>query len=277
MCSPRIVQVAHESAPARALTRRAWLGAAGLGAVSAMAARSTVAQAAPVESGQVVDLTHALTPDLPIWPGNTPFTMVPVAWHDRGGFGQNALVLWEHTGTHIDAPLHRVRDGASVDRIDARDLVAPLVVIDVSARAAANADAVLTVSDIQEWERAHGRIPERAFVAMYSGWERRLGDAGSFLNLDGEGRPHAPGFAPEAAEYLVSQRGIVGAGVDTLSLDQSASRDFGAHTAILGAGRYGVEMLANLGQVPPSGARVVVGAPTHAGGTGGPCRVFALT
>jgi kynurenine formamidase len=277
MCSPRIVQVAHESAPVRSLNRRAWLGAAGLGALGAVSAtaRSAVAQATP--PGQVVDLTHALTPDLPIWPGNTPFAMMPVAWHDRGGFGQNALVLWEHTGTHIDAPLHRVRDGASVERIAAEDLVAPLVVIDISARAAANADAVLTISDIQEWERAHGGIPERAFVAMYSGWDRRLGDAGSFLNLDGEGRPHAPGFAPDAAEYLISQREIVGAGVDTLSLDQSASRDFGTHTAILGAGRYGVEMLANLDQVPPSGARVVVGAPKHAGGTGGPCRVLALT
>lgn len=276
MCSPRIVQVAHETAETPRWSRRAWLGAAGLGAVAALAPSGTAA-AAPERTGTVVDLTHVLNAELPVWPGNPAFSAIPVAWHDRGGFAQQALVLWEHTGTHVDAPLHRVRDGISVDRIAERDLVAPLVVIDISARAAADADAVLTISDITDWEAAHGAIPERAFVAMYSGWEHRLGAPGTFLNLDAGGRPHAPGFAPEAADFLVTQRDIVGAGVDTLSLDRAASTEYGAHTAILGAGRYGVEMLARLDRVPPAGATVIVGAPTHAGGTGGPCRVLALT
>ncbi|WP_330182800.1 cyclase family protein [Nocardia sp. NBC_01503] len=277
MCSPRIVQVAHqEAAVAPRMSRRAWLGAAA-GAFTAVAAGSGIAVAQEVPGGSVVDLTHTLSPGLPVWPGNPPFAMVPVAWHDNGGFGQHALAFWEHSGTHIDAPLHRDRHGASVDRIAAADLVAPLVVIDISARAAADADATLTVSDIDEWEAAHGRIPARAFIAMYSGWERRLATPGSFLNLDAEGRTHAPGFAPAAAEFLVAQRDIVGAGVDTLSLDRSASRDYGAHTAFLGAGRYGVEMLANLDRLPPTGARLIVGAPKHEGGTGGPCRVLALT
>ncbi|MCU1641220.1 MAG: cyclase family protein [Nocardia sp.] len=275
MCSPRIVRVAHE-AVAAGVSRRGLLGAAGLGAVAAIAG-PTVAQAVPNPTGSVVDLTHTLTVELPVWPGNLPFASVPVAWHESGGFEQHALAFWEHTGTHIDAPVHRVAGGVTVDRIAAEDLVAPLVVIDISARAAADADAAVTVSDIEQWEAAHGRIPDRAFVAMYSGWERRLADAGTFVNLDGEGRPHAPGFGATAAEFLVSQRSIVGAGVDTLSLDLAAGKDFGAHTAFLGAGRYGVEMLANLAQVPPTGARLIVGAPKHAGGTGGPCRVLALT
>ncbi|MFE6861666.1 cyclase family protein [Nocardia sp. NPDC057668] len=276
MCSPRIVQVAHETAQSPGWSRRAWLGAAGLGAVAALSGNATAA-AAPERTGGVVDLTHVLDAELPVWPGNPAFSKVPVAWHDRGGFAQHALVLWEHTGTHVDAPLHRVRDGISVDRIAERDLIAPLVVIDISARAAADPEAALSISDITDWEAAHGAIPARAFVAMYSGWEHRLAAPATFLNLDAAGRPHAPGFAPEAADFLVTQRDIVGAGVDTLSLDRAASTEYGAHTAILGAGRYGVEMLARLGQVPPSGATVVVGAPKHAGGTGGPCRVLALT
>lgn len=276
MCSPRIVHLANEAAAAPRVSRRAWLGAAGAGALAALAGPA-VAQAVPEPAGSVVDLTHALTSELPVWPGNPPFTTVPVASHDNGGFAQNALAFWEHSGTHIDAPLHRDRTGASVDRIAAQDLIAPLAIIDISAKAATDPDAVLTVSDIEQWEAAHGRIPDRAFVAMYSGWERKLAEPGAFLNLDTEGRPHAPGFAPAAAEFLVSRRTIVGAGVDTLSLDQAAGKDFGAHTAFLGAGRYGVEMLANLAQLPPVGARLIVGAPKHAGGTGGPCRVLALT
>lgn len=202
--------------------------------------------------------------------------MVPVAWEATGGFDQNLLAYWEHTGTHVDAPTHR-RGTESTDMLAARDLVAPLVVIDISSRAGTDADAAVTPDDIGAWESRHGRIPERAFVAMYSGWESRLEVPGAFLNLDGEGTPHAPGFAPETAEFLVHERGIVGAGVDTLSLDRAADPDVGAHSAFLNADRYGVELLANLASAPPAGATVVVGAPKHVGGTGGPCRVLALT
>ncbi|MFB7873885.1 cyclase family protein [Nocardia sp. NPDC056064] len=272
MCAPEIVRHVREAAPRP--NRRALLGLAGLAAAAAVVPAPA---AATPRTGGVVDLTHTLTPRLPVWPGNPPITMVPVAWHASGGFGQLALGYWEHTGTHLDAPAHRIPGAATTEALAAADLVAPLVVLDISARAADDADAVATVADIDRWRAAHGEIPERAFVALYSGWEHRLTDPATFLNLDGQGRPHAPGFSGEAAEYLVTQCGIVGAGVDTLSLDCGADPDYGAHTALLGAGCYGVEMLAALGSVPPSGATVVVGAPKHAGGTGGPCRVLALT
>ncbi|MBF6328124.1 cyclase family protein [Nocardia transvalensis] len=273
MCAPRIVRMAHDSAVhAARLSRRGLFGALGV-----VAAAVPVAAPASARSGSVVDLTHTLSPELPVWPGNPPFATIPVGWHAVGGFNRQALALWEHTGTHVDAPIHRDPGGISVDKLPAQDLVAPLIVLDISARAASDADTMVTVADIDAFEARHGRIPERAFVAMYSGWERRLAAPAAFLNLDAGGTPHAPGFAADAAKFLVTQRNIVGAGVDTLSLDHSSSRDFGAHTAFLGAGRYGVEMLANLAAVPATGATVVVGAPKHSGGTGGPCRVLALT
>ena len=87
---------------------------------------------------------------------------------------------------------------------------------------------------------------------------------------------HAPGFSEQAARFLVGERDICGVGVDTLSLDAGAAQKFVAHVAILGAGKYGVELMANLGRVPPSGATVIVGAPKHVGATGGPARVLAL-
>jgi kynurenine formamidase len=272
VCSPRIVHVAHDAA-SRGIGRRGLLGA--LTVVAATAAVPVRAQAAP--AGTVVDLTHTLGPDLPVWPGNPPVVITPVAWHAAGGFAQNAMAFWEHSGTHLDAPLHRVPGGASTESLAAADLVAPLVVVDISARASADPETMLTVADLADWQARYGRIPERAFVALYSGWEHRLATPGAFLGLDGTGTPHAPGFSAEAANYLVTQCNIVGAGTDTLSLDRAAGHDYGAHTAILGAGRYGVEMLANLAAVPPVGATVVIGAPKHAGGTGGPCRVLAFT
>ncbi|MEU6559686.1 cyclase family protein [Nocardia nova] len=274
MCTPRIVQFAHDSADLTPRpSRRRLLGAAGLAALAVAA----TAPAASARSGSVIDLTHPLGPNTPVWPGNPPFAMMPVAAQALGGFNQNAVAMWEHTGTHVDAPLHRAPGGMSVDTLSVTDLVAPLIVIDISAKAAFDVDAAVTVDDIDAFERIYGHIPERAFVAMYSGWERRLAVPSAFVNLDSHGTPHAPGFAADAAEYLVTQRNIVGAGVDTLSLDRAADPACGAHTAFLGAGRYGVEMLADLGSVPPTGATVVVGAPKHVGGTGGPCRVLALT
>ncbi|MGW5437755.1 cyclase family protein [Nocardia asteroides] len=270
MCAPEIVRLAHAAAPRP--SRRAVFGLAGLTALAAVAA----APGRATSGSRVVDLTYPLTPQLPVWPGNAPFTMIPVAWHASGGFGQYALGYWEHTGTHVDAPAHRILGGATTEDLPAQDLIAPLVVLDISARAATDNDAVVTVADIDRWRATYGEIPERAFVAMYSGWERRVTRPSTFLNLDERGLPHAPGFSGAAVEYLVGRFGIVGAGVDTLSLDCGADPDYGAHTALLGAGRYGVEMLANLDAVPPSGATIIVGAPKHAGGTGGPCRVLAL-
>ena len=207
---------------------------------------------------RIIDLTHTLHPGFPRWPGDEPFRMVAVETVSADGFAINELRYWEHVGTHIDAPAHKVDGGMTVDLLDVEDLVAPLVVIDISTR------PTLTVDDIAAWEQVNGRIPERAFVAMLSGSEQRLGAS------------DAPGFDKGAVQFLVDERNIVGIGVDTLSVDPSASTDYAAHTALLEAGRYGVEALANLGAVPPVGATVVVGAPKHRGGSGGPCRVLAI-
>jgi kynurenine formamidase len=111
---------------------------------------------------------------------------------------------------------------------------------------------------------------------MYAGWDARVANAERFLNRDAKGVMHAPGFSAEAARFLLEERDISGVGVDTLSLDAGAAPKFVAHLAILGAGKYGVEMMANLDRVPPSGATVIVGAPKHEGATGGPARVLAL-
>ena len=134
----------------------------------------------------------------------------------------------------------------------------------------------MTVDDLLAWEKRHGRLPRGAFVAMHSGWEARIGSADRFLNKDARGTMHAPGFSEEAARFLAQERDIVGAGVDTLSLDIAAASKFVAHLALLGAGKYGVELLANLGRVPPAGATIIVGAPKHQGASGGPARVFAV-
>ncbi len=222
----------------------------------------------------VQDMTHAYDGDFPTFFGVPGITYEqPFNW-DEHKFNLFDLTIREHTGTHIDAPFHFSADGVSVDQIEVGNLVVPLCVVDIKARAAEDADTLVTPDDLKAWISANGDIPERACVAMNSGWSAHVGDE-KYRNADGEGKLHFPGFHAEAAAMLL-ETGAGSIAVDTLSLDHGISADFATHYAWLGSGRYGIENLANLDNVPASGATLVVGAPTHKGGSGGPARIFAM-
>lgn len=271
MCAPCVMGLVEKS-----LSRRELLGVAvGMAAVAASSAQAQ-SQVAGKAFSNVADLTHVVSPSFPMFPGASPMKINEVVTVKKDGYYGNTLEIWEHTGTHMDAPAHFVDGAATADALPVNRLIAPLAVINIKARADRNPDAEVTVDDILAWERSHGRLPNGAFVAMYSGWDSRVNDAKAFVNLDGSNVQHYPGFSPAAAEFLVRQRNIVGVGVDTLSLDFGASKDFKSHVTLLGAGKYGLENLANLASVRPSGAMIIVGGPKHKGASGGPSRVMAI-
>lgn len=271
MCAPFIMASVREE-----VSRRGFLGlVAGCAAVPAVAAQQKTVRVAK-GFREVFDLTHPFSPALPVYPGYKPVHIEPRFTIARDGFADNEVTFDEHTGTHVDAPSHFVVGAESADRIPVDRLVAPLAVISIAERADNNPDTLVLVDDVLRWEKRHGRVPAGALVAMQSGWDARVTSADRFLNRDAKGTMHAPGFSEEAARFLVTERDISGAGVDTLSLDAAAAQKFVAHLVLLGAGKYGVELLANLGRVPAAGATVVIGAPKHEGATGGPARVLAL-
>ena len=274
MCAPSVIEAVKSD-----LSRRGFLAAVG-GAVAAIAPESLLAQAKPVRLANgfrtVYDLTHTFSPQIPVFPAFKPVQIRQRFTIAKDGFFANEITFDEHTGTHLDAPIHFVADRPSADRLAPDRFFAPLAVVSIEARAAKDPDAVVTVDDVLAWERRHGRLPSGAFVAMHSGWDARIGDANRFLNKDAQGTMHAPGFSEEAARFLAQERDIVGAGVDTLSLDIASAQKFVAHLALLGAGKYAVELMANLATVPPSGATLIVGGPKHQGASGGPVRVFAV-
>jgi kynurenine formamidase len=248
--------------------------------------RTTMAQATPVATpvavpslagfSAMVDLTHVVSPAFPVYPGTGQMEIESARTYATDGYYSNKLILNEHTGTHMDAPAHFIEGGLTAELIPIERLIAPLAVIDISSRAESDPDAQLIPDDILAWESANGPLPAGAFVAMYSGWEMRLPDAEAFINVDAGGVQHYPGIHPDAATLLVEERDIVGVGVDTLSQDFGASTDFATHVTILGAGKYGIEGIANLGALPPSGATVIVAGPKHIAASGGPSRLFAL-
>lgn len=283
MCSPEVMSRVHSE-----ISRRRLLGVAGTAAVAAALPRSAAAQggATPVATplvgqttltfSQVVDLSHTHGPDYPMFPGAQPMQMNVIVTIAENGFFKNELILDEHTGTHMDAPRHFIEDGTSADHLPVASFIAPLVVVHIHERAATDPDAQLMVDDLTAWESAKGPIPAGALVAMHSGWEARLRDPASFVNVGADNIAHFPGIHPDATAFLVNEREIAGIGVDTLSLDYGASQDFGTHVTALAAGKFGLESLANLAAVPPAGATVVVGGPKHVNASGGPARVLAL-
>lgn len=257
------------------LTRLAAAGAAG-----AVATMPGPAEAVPPRPKQIrvrrfVDLTHTLDPRFPTWDGHPGIELKKVASVETDGFNIFEWNLAEHSGTHIDAPFHISATGQTVELIPVEKLVVPLAVVDIAHKAESEPDYRLNIYDILEWERVHGRLRRGSCVAMYSGWGRHIGTP-RYRNRDDKGVMRFPGFHAEAAEFLARERDAAGLAVDTLSLDHGSSNNFRVHKVWLGSGRWGLECVANLHDVPPRGATLVVGAPKVRGASGGPCRLIAL-
>lgn len=268
-----------ESVKRRMVSRRDFFRTAAAGA--AAAAVGATAGADPAEAkmrkfSSVADMTHELHEDFPTFFGAQQFWREQKFNWDQHKFNLLELRVNEHTGTHVDAPLHFSKDGNSVAEVPVEDWVAPLVVIDIREKVAENADAQVTPEDIRGWISRNGAIPPGACVAMNSGWAAHV-DSPMFRNADSEGKMHFPGFHVEAAQMLIVETGAVGLAVDSLSLDHGPSGDFATHYAWLPTGRWGLECIANLDAAPEAGATLVVGAPKHRGGTGGPARVMLLS
>lgn len=275
MCLPETLAAMNDPQT----SRRNWLKYS-VGAIAAAAAMTvTPAGAAavkPTRFSQVADLTHLLGPNFPLFPNSHPFEIKVAVAHKEDGYYGNIITYWEHTGTHLDAPVHFKPDALYVDQIAPQSLILPAAVIDISGRAARDPDTVVTPDDIRAWESRYGRLPANAAVLMHSGWAARVGSTASYRNADSSGTMHFPGFGKPAIDFLLTERSVAAIGVDTLSLDPGTSPDFAVHNTFLPTNRYGIENLANLDAIPPSGSTLIVGAPKIASGSGGPGRVMAV-
>ena len=237
----------------------------------------------PLHQRRMVDLTHAFGPRTLYWPTaasgfvlqRQSFGLTPGGWF----YAANAFTAPEHGGTHLDAPIHFFEGRQTVDQVPLERLVAPAVVIDVRDRAAADPDYRLTVGDVADWERRHGRIPPGTIVLLNTGWAARWPDRRRYLGDDTPGdasRLHFPSYGEEAARLLVRERGVAALGVDAASIDYGQSNDFRVHRVAAEANVPGLENLANLDQLPPRGALVIALPMKIEGGSGGPLRAIAL-
>ncbi len=236
---------------------------------------------APLSRQRVVDLSHALSPDSLYWPTGTPFEFERLSWgpSDQGEWYAAArFATVEHLGTHLDAPVHFHETGWTGDQIPVENFVGPAVVIDISARAGTDPDATLQAGDLEQWEARHGPVPRGAIVVVRSGWSRRWPDWNGYYGSDtpfDTSTLHFPGVSPGGAEAVI-ERGVVGIGIDTASIDPGNDMMFRAHRVLSAANLFNLENLSGLDQLPESGATLLALPVKIAGATGGPARVLAL-
>jgi kynurenine formamidase len=238
---------------------------------------------------EIIDLTNQLTENTPSltlpspYRSPAPFVLEELAAYDERGpaWKHHDIHVGEHTGTHLDVPIHWVtgRDGVDVSQVPLPRLVRPAVVLDVSAEAAADPDFLLDVGHVHAWEAEHGSVPEGAWILVRTGWAAYSQDAAKFINRDGSGS-HTPGFTVAGARWLAEKAAIVGVGVETMGIDAGQAQTLEPprpmHYYLLGNDKYGITSLQNLDRLPATGAVIIVAPLPIVGGTGSPARVLAL-
>ena len=232
--------------------------------------------------GRWIDLSYAFSEETIYWPTEDGFQLDELAYGDTEAgyfYSSYRISTAEHGGTHLDAPIHFSRGGMSAEQIPLDRLIAPVVVVDVSARA--TPDYRVDVADLEGWEREHGLIPDGAILLLRTGWGERWPDRLSYLGTERTGLEavaelHFPGIHPDAARWITDQRNVAAVGIDTPSIDYGQSSGFEAHVIIYGANIPGFENVANLDELPEVGAFVVALPMKVAGGSGGPLRIVAF-
>ena len=239
---------------------------------------------------KVIDLTQPLEPKTPIltlppqFAQNPPFEIEVLSEYDDRGpaWYWNWFKCGEHTGTHFDAPIHWVSGkdypNNATDTIAPERFVGPACVIDVADKVTKDHDHLITVDQILEWEKTHGRIPEESWVLIRSEWSKRT-DAKDFLNVHEDGA-HTPGWHVDAVPFLAKERNVRGVGVETVGTDAGQAfrfePAFPCHAIMHGSNKFGLASLTNLDKLPPTGAIIVAAPLKIVKGSGSPLRVLAF-
>ena len=254
--------------------------------------------AEPPRSDAVVDLSLTVAGDLPcVWPaGMTPFAVVPTATFGRTGRHRDMLVIDEHTGTQWDAPAHFVPppdsglEGAGPmgavtgEKVPAWQFCGEACVIDLSPQrdaAAAGESFLIGPEHVREWELAHRPLGPGDVVCFRTGYTDayyRPFPAGDRFVSEAL-RKKAPGWAapkPETMTYL-ADRGVTTLASDGASMGPLPNLAVATHQAGGRRGMVWVECATNLGSLPATGSFVAILAAKHAGGSGGECRMVAVT
>ena len=233
----------------------------------------------------ILDMTYPYDENTIYWPTAKSFKLEKVSWGiSEGGwwYASNEFSASEHGGTHVDAPIHFAEKGRTIEQIPLEEWIGPAIRIDVTEKCEKNRDYLLGADDINSWEKKYGKIPDGAWVIMYTGIDTKYyPDKKKVLGTDKTGEEAIPelsfpGFSPESVEFLIKERNVTGIAIDTPSINYGKSKEFEVHRVLCAADKLALENIANLDKLPPSGAMLYVIPMPIKQGTGAPARVFAI-
>ena len=235
----------------------------------------------PFDGYRIVDLTHPFDDETVFWPTGQPFQHVRTAWGPQPGgyfYSSYDLQMSEHTGTHLDAPIHFSEGQETVGAVTLDRLMGPLAIVDIRNHCQANRDYAAGPSDLEAHEAKFGEIEAGMIVVFRTDWSQRWANTLEYLGDDTIGTAndlHFPGVSTAAAQWLVD-RGITAVGIDTASIDTGDSTDFRAHQFLASNSIPVLENVASLEGVPGRGAFLLAFPMKIGRGSGAPCRIAAL-
>jgi len=226
------------------------------------------------------DLTHGFRPGQPHFPAFPDEQRSALLDYSKGdAFQVHHYAFVGQWGTHVDPPVHFIDGGRSIDQLPVSEMLLPLVILDISDRVAADPDATPTLDDISAWEARNGRIPEKCFVALRTGWWPRWPDPEKFQNKSADGISHAPGWSKPVLEELLERRGVTAIGHEGMDTDPglaTSAGDASLEYYVLSRDCWQIELLANLDKVPEAGALIMATWPKPTAGSGFPARAVAI-
>lgn len=238
-----------------------------------------VAALGVLQKGEWIDLTHKVKPDIPRF-GSFPSLEIQTPYSiEKDGFFVNKVSFVTQYGTHIDAPIHFVEGKRTLEQIELKEFILPLIVINKEEQVQKNPDFILSAQDVLDWESLNGKIPQGSFVAFASGWSKKWGKE-DFNNKDSKGVAHTPGWSIEALDLVLNKRGATAIGHETFDTDASAdiakNGFLESEKFVLAQDKFQVELLNKLTLLPPKGGIIVIGVPKFEGLPGFPVRAFAI-
>jgi len=235
-----------------------------------------------LSKARYIDLTHDITPNMPVWKGFGPATFKPTVDPSTGrpytyaqdGFEATAYQLaTDQFGTQLDPPAHWAPEYPGIDELPPTYAVRPLVVISIVKQVKSDAKYALQVSDIRRFERQHGRVPKGSVVMVRSDWSKKWTDSpepAKALAAD----PNFPGVSLAALEFLHLKRHILFHGHEPLDTDTTPTLE--GESWLMHHGYTQAEGVTNLAGVPATGCLVDIGYPKFKGGLGGYARYVAI-
>ena len=212
---------------------------------------------------KVIDLTLTVSNKIPTFPGSPQPNFIPWENIKEDGYNLELLFLSTHTGTHMDAPHHFLEKGAKIHEISLKNLVSEAVLI----KSRKKSNESITKTDIQKFEKKHGKIDGFSSVIFLTGWQRNLQKKYYFTE--------SPGLSVSAAKYLALKK-INLVGIDSPSIDVGTDPKFSVHQIFAKKGMLIVENLANLDKIKSSKFHLVVLPLKLKNATGSPVRAIAF-